>query len=240
MMAETAAVFLQARMGSTRLPGKVLARVAGASLLELCVRRLQCRSQIPVVVLTTTLADDDRIEEEAKRLGVDLFRGPDIDVLSRFVAAADRFGVDDVIRATADNPAVDSDAPQRTLTHLRRAHVDYVHEYGLPYGAGVEAVTADSLRRSSEFTADPYDREHVTPLVRRDPRFAALAALVPGDVRNPELRLTVDTSDDLEYIRVLFEAIGGDITTTPLADIITGAMRLRDSRAGGSGARGAR
>jgi spore coat polysaccharide biosynthesis protein SpsF len=238
-MAATAAIFLQARMGSTRLPGKVLARAAGASILELCVRRLQHRSDVPVVVLTTTLADDDRVADEAARLGVDVFRGAEHDVLARFVVASDHFNVREIVRATADNPAVDSDAPLRTLALLRRAHADHVVEYGLPCGAAVEAVSADALRRAMELTTDPYDREHVTPFLKRDPRSAALAAIAPGHVRQPALRLTVDTREDLDYIRVLFEAVGGDVVAAPLAWIIACAARLRESRADGSDARGA-
>ena len=101
------AVILQARTGSQRLPGKVLASLASATLLEHCVSRLQASGVGPVIVATTTLPADDVIAAEARRLGVTAFRGSCDDVLDRFVRAADAAGAEFVIRATADNPAVD-------------------------------------------------------------------------------------------------------------------------------------
>ena len=214
------AVVLQARIGSTRLPGKVLADLAGRTVLAHCIERLRVCSGLPVILATTRRVEDDAVADAGERLGVAVVRGDDEDVLARFVQAIEGHGLREVIRATADNPCVDMDAPLRTLALLRRTGADHVVEHGLPYGAAVEAVTADALLRSSAATQDAYDREHVTPFVRRDPRFRAVAAIAPGDVRRPALRLTVDTYDDLKYVRALVARAGRGASLVPLRDLI--------------------
>ena len=107
-VSEGAAIVLQARMGSTRLPGKALAPIAGRSILAHCLERLQARSGLPVVLATTTLPDDDVLCDEARALGVAVVRGPADDVLGRFASPPSTLGLRVVIRATADNPAVES------------------------------------------------------------------------------------------------------------------------------------
>ena len=198
------AIVLQARMGSTRLPGKALADLAGLTVLARCVERLQATSGLPVVLATTTAAADDSLCEAGDRLGVTVVRGAPDDVLGRFVQVASTLGLTDLVRATCDNPGVDMDSPRRTLELLRRNGADYVAELGLPYGAGVEALSVRALLRAADLTSDPYDREHVTPFLRRDGRFFALQAIAPGHLRCSELRLSVDTAEDLDFMRRLF------------------------------------
>ncbi len=236
-----AAVVLQARMGSTRLPGKVLASLAGRSILAHCIDRLCARSGLPVIVATTVLPEDDRVATEAARLGASVYRGPVDDVLTRYVQAADQWNVTHLIRATADNPAVDLDAPARTIAILLRTGVDHVVEHGLPIGAAVEAVAVDALRRASELATDPFDREHVTPLIRRDERFTALPALPPAQVRHPRLRLTIDTAADLAFVRRVF-AYARETSGEPtaLVHLIAAATRVHLMRRAAGGALDAR
>jgi spore coat polysaccharide biosynthesis protein SpsF len=219
------AVILQARLGSRRLPGKVLAQLGSRSVLEHCVIRLT-RSGLPIIVATTDRAEDDAVEREARRLGTQVFRGDEQDVLGRFLAAAHAFDLTRIIRATADNPLVDSDGPRRVLELGRRVQADHVVECGLPVGTAVEAVTVDALRRAKTLITDPYDREHVTSFVRRDHRFRALRAVAPGDVRRPGLRLTVDTQEDLDFLRSVFVIMGVRDQVPPLSAIIRAAEGL--------------
>jgi spore coat polysaccharide biosynthesis protein SpsF len=212
-----AAIVLQARMGSTRLPGKVLADLAGLSVLAHCVGRLQASSGLPVVLATTTAAIDDRLCEAGERLGITVVRGAEDDVLGRFVQVASSLGLTHLVRATCDNPGVDIDSPRRTLELLRRNGADYVAEAGLPHGAGVEAVSVPALLRSAGLTSDPYDREHVTPLLRRDPRFFALQAIAPGHLRRADLCLSIDTAGDLDFMRRLFAV--ADVGTSGLVTL---------------------
>jgi spore coat polysaccharide biosynthesis protein SpsF len=219
------AIVLQARMASQRLPGKVMADLAGRPLLAHCVERL-CRSGLPVVIATTTNPEDDVLEAEARRLGVEILRGPGEDVLKRFAQVVSRYGLTSLVRATGDNPAVDVDAVQRTLDLLRRTRVDHVVEHRLPYGAAVEAVSASAILRADELAIEGYDREHVTPLIRRDGRFRALDAIAPGHLRQAHLRFTVDTSDDLTFMRRLIAAAeAAAAPPVPLSALIMLASR---------------
>jgi spore coat polysaccharide biosynthesis protein SpsF len=195
-------IVLQARMGSHRLPGKVLADVAGKPLLEWCLCRLAATGVGPVVLATTTLASDDPLEALASRLGVRTVRGPEEDVLQRFALAADYLDARFFIRATADNPAVDIEAPGRVIAAIAAGGADHVVETGLPVGAAVEAVRTAALYQALAQSRDPYDREHVTPYLYRTPdRFLALTAPAPALLHRPDLRLTVDTPEDLAFMR---------------------------------------
>ena len=219
---ESTGIVLQARMGSTRLPGKVLAKIGRRTILEHCVRRLE-GSKFPVVVATTEQGEDDMVERAARALGAEVYRGPVQDVLSRVIGAAHAFGFTEIIRATADNPFVDKGAAQRASMARQRGVADHAVECGLPIGAAVEAVSLDALVRARALATDPYDREHVTSLVRRDARFRALRAVAPGLLRRGGLRLTVDTSDDLAVAREIHTELGRGDDLADLADVIQAA-----------------
>ena len=220
------AVVLQARMGSTRLPGKVLRRIGRSSVLARCIRRLRAADVGPVIVATTREPADDAIAREAARMGCDVLRGETDDVLARFIAAADAAGARVIVRATADNPAVDIGTTRRVLEAMARHGAEYGMEEGLPCGAATEAIAAETLRRLAVLTAEPADREHVTLFVKRHLfAFATVMPDAPGEVRRPDLRLTVDTGDDFSFMqRVLLEADEGP-APAPLPAIIHAADR---------------
>jgi spore coat polysaccharide biosynthesis protein SpsF len=220
------AVVLQARMGSTRLPGKVLARIGRRSMLEHCIQRLSSRGH-RVIVATTALGADDVVVGAARDAGAEVFRGHDSDVLERYRATAEAFGLTRVVRATADNPFVDADGITRTLAFQERTAAEHVIEWGMPIGTAVETVTAAALGRAASCATDPYDREHVTSLIRRDARFRALRSVAPGNIRRPGLRLTVDTTSDLEFIRKLWAALGDRQENPDIGDVIAAADSLR-------------
>lgn len=226
-MSARAAIVIQARMGSTRLPGKSLAPIGGRPLLARVAERLLHQRELPVVLATTTLLEDDMLCEEADRLGLTVVRGSADDVLGRYAFAASLVGAPAIIRATADNPAVDLDAPLRTLDILLRSGADYVVDYGLPLGGTVEAMTTAALVRAAALATDAYDREHVTPYVRRDARSRAVDALAPTALRRPDLRFTVDTAEDLDYLRRIYHEAGPAESPWPLEAFIAAADRLR-------------
>ncbi len=206
-----AGIVLLARRASARLPGKALSVIGTRTILEHCLLRLGAARVGPVVLATTTQPDDDVMAVIATRLGVPVHRGPADDVLGRTLEAADVHGFDVVIRATGDNPAVDTAAPARVLAHLAANDADYACEADLPIGAGVEAITRTALARcAAEAVAGP-DREHVTTLIKRETgRYRVVLAAAPVRLRRPDIRLTVDTPDDLAYVRRLFGWAGGD------------------------------
>jgi len=226
-MYDDAVILLQARTGSTRLPGKVLADLGGRSLVSVCLERLLAGGAAMVALATTIGFEDDVLEAEAAYLGVTVVRGSRLDVLGRFAAAARKLGPSFVVRATADNPAVDIDAPRRALAALRAQGADYCCETGLPLGAAVEAMTAGALFDAHARATTPSDREHVTPIIRRErERYRVIEPPAPADVRRPGLRLTVDTPGDLAFMRAVAAHLGTPLSEAPLQDIIAAATEL--------------
>jgi spore coat polysaccharide biosynthesis protein SpsF len=207
-----AGIILQARTASQRLRGKVLEPIAGRPLVGQCIRRLAASGVAPVILATTTLADDDALAAAGADAGVPVFRGAAEDVLDRFARCVAAFELDVVIRATADNPAVDIEAPVRLLGAMARRDVEYVREDDLPYGAGVEGITREALARTALMARDAFDREHVTTFVRRHPDLFRQSTLtVPVDLARPDVRLTVDTPDELRQMRELYSMTATDM-----------------------------
>lgn len=218
-------VVLQARMGSSRLPGKVLAPICGRTILSHCIRRLQAAAIGEVVVATSTRPEDMAVVVESQRHNVRVVRGSSTDVLGRYLLAIEDWQGPFVFRATADNPVVDIDAPGRVLKVLEGG-ADYCVEEGLPVGAAVEGMRTSALRESATLAQSPYDREHVTPYLRHQPgRFAVRPVAAPPECYRPHLRLTVDTRDDLSYVRSLLEQAGADARLVPLKEVIALADR---------------
>ncbi len=222
-----ALIVLQARMGSTRLPGKSLRTIGERSILARCLERLLAGRAAPLLLATTTQPEDDALVEEASRFGVPAVRGSADDVLGRFGQAVALVAPAYVIRATADNPAVDIDAPARVLAYLRRGGLDYVVERGLPVGAAVEGMRASALLEAVAAATDAYDREHVTPFLKRpERRYRVFEPLVAPPIQRPDLRLTVDTAGDLEYMTGVLGRCGLGTSVMPLSAIIQSADRI--------------
>jgi spore coat polysaccharide biosynthesis protein SpsF len=218
------AIILQARLGSARLRAKVLSPLGGRTILHHCITRLASSGAGPVILATSDQPEDDVLALLAGRLGAWVFRGHSTDVLMRMCGAAEAYHVDPIIRATADNPAVDPGAPGRLLAALRHTRADYAREEGLPIGAGVEAITAAALRASDAMASDPYDREHVTTFIRAhgaEDRLLRLAA--PPALTCPSLSLTVDTADDLDWMRELFFRAG--VANPSVGDLMAAARQ---------------
>ena len=229
-MRTRAGIILQARYASTRLKGKALEPIGGCSMLERCLRRLVAAGVAHVVLATTRSAEDDALEAIASRMGVPTYRGESDDVLGRFIGAAEAFSLDPIIRATGDNPAVDIQAPGRLLAALRADGLDYVREEGLPFGAGVEAFTAQALTLAAAKARNPYDREHVTTYMRRHPKLFNVRELAaPAPLWRPLLRLTVDTRQDLAWVRELFFRAGSE--EPALAQLIASSGRSTFAKA---------
>lgn len=220
-------VVLQARMGSRRLPGKVLSEIAGRPLLEHCIDRLVRANVGPVILATTDQPADDNLVRFAERFGIRVCRGPEDDVLQRFGLAADYLDARFFIRATADNPAVDIEAPGRVVAAIESAGADHVVEAGLPVGAAVEAVRTAALYQAVAQARTPYDREHVTPFLYRNPaRFLALRPDAPAPLRRPDVRLTVDTAADLAFMRHVLSRAAAKDEPASLAAIIAAADEI--------------
>lgn len=207
------AAIVQARMTSSRLPGKVLAELHdGRRTLDLVIERLSgCREIAAIAVATSDQSSDDPVAGRARELGVVVVRGPLEDVLERYRLAADTVACDAVVRITGDCPLVDPDLVDLLVSIWRTGHADYVANVceprSFPKGLDVEVVSTAALRAAATEAGDAGDREHVTPFIRSRPdRFASAGIwLTPA---HPELRLTLDTQEDLVRLRALFARLG--------------------------------
>jgi spore coat polysaccharide biosynthesis protein SpsF len=199
-------VVIQARTGSTRLPGKVLQDLGGHPVLEWVVRAAQAATQIDtVIVATSTLAGDDVVADLAESLGVPVVRGSEDDVLSRYVAALDAYPADAIVRLTADCPLLDPtliDAVAGAWAGSpRHDYVSTLVARCLPRGLDVELVTAQALRAVDRIAVD-HDRVHVTSLLYAQPTAYRLLGVCVTPPAN-DLRVTLDTPEDLALLRAL-------------------------------------
>lgn len=208
-----AIVVVQARASSTRLPGKVLADIGGEPLLALLLRRLLRSERAGEIVLATSdRADDDAVADVAAAAGVRAYRGALDDVLGRFAGAVgDRDGT--VVRVTGDCPLIDPAAVDAAIDLLaatpRCEYASNVEPRTYPDGLDVEAFPAAVLRELAATVTDPADREHVTLALRRELGARRAAALdAPGDGTLAAARWTVDTPEDLAFVRAVVERLG--------------------------------
>lgn len=197
----TVVAVIQARMGSQRLPGKVLLPLAGRSLLAHVIERAaQSPGVDEVHVATTRRPHDDVVAAEAARCGATVTRGPEADVLARYAQAARETRADLVVRITADCPLLAPEVVGRAIQTLRASDADYASNTRLrhfPRGLDVEIFTAEALEHADSEAKDPDEREHVTPYIWRRPEQFQLADVCarPEEVC-PDGRLTVDEPAD--------------------------------------------
>jgi spore coat polysaccharide biosynthesis protein SpsF len=228
---------VQARMGSSRLPGKVLAELGGRTMLGQVVLRLRLARRIDdIVVATSAGAEDDAVVEEAGRLGAGVHRGPVADVLARFLGAARASRADAIVRVTADCPLLDAGVVDSVIGALIDA-VDYAsntHERTYPRGLDVEALHRDTLERIARLGTSPAAREHVTAFVMEAPELFRIAQL-RADRDDSDLRWTVDTPDDLATVRALYAELALDrVGTPPPYRELVAAVRANPSLAAGN------
>jgi spore coat polysaccharide biosynthesis protein SpsF len=198
---------LQARLDSTRLPGKALLPIAGLPMVSHAMRSLK-RVKADAYVLATEKASATGLAALASACGFELFSGPKEDVLGRFCQAARAFKAERIIRATGDNPLVSYELA--TFLAERRLDVpaDYSGYLGMPKGMGVEIIEADALFEAERLSADPFEREHVAPyLYRRPERFRIDQPMAPKDYLWEEGSVSVDTREDYERVLSVFDAL---------------------------------
>ena len=222
---------VQARMGSSRLPGKVLRPLAGRSVLSRVVRAAQDSGVLAdLVVATSTDAGDDAVVAECDRLGVASHRGPVDDVLTRFVGALDAHPGDAVMRFTADCPLLDPEIVTLVASVYRAVPgLDYASTSiarTLPRGLDVEIIRADALRTVDRLATD-HHRVHVTSYAYAHPElFRVLGVTLTPD--RSRLRLTLDTDRDWELVSAIVDHFGDvSVPLAKLADWLDGQPALR-------------
>lgn len=203
---------IQARMASSRLPGKVLSDIAGMPMLVRVYERAN-RSNLlnGIVVATTKDKSDDPIANLCTERGYPCFRGNQFDVLDRYYQAAIHYKADVIVRLTADCPLIDAEEIDHVIWEFLEGNVDFATnrlpppwKRSYPIGLDTEVCSFNALKRAWQEAKEPYEREHVMPYLYNAPgRFRILALSHTPDYGN--LRWTVDTPEDLELIRVVYQ-----------------------------------
>ena len=224
-------VIIQARMNSSRLPGKVLLPLPlngpTTVLGHVVARAKQLAAGQRVVVATSIRTDDDPLAAAAQALQTPVFRGDEQDVLGRFGGALAAHDADVVVRITADNPAIDPAFMRAAVAHHLATRADYTLTTGLPLGTNIEVIGALALRRAVAEANRPEEREHVTPYLRRHPelfRLETLPLTVPPAVA--ALRLTLDYPSDYALLHLLFSQLPANFSLTDPAGLPALAARF--------------
>jgi spore coat polysaccharide biosynthesis protein SpsF len=202
---------VEARMSASRLPGKMMLPLAGATMLERLVERLgRARSLSGITVATTTAPPDAVITDLCRRQGIAVHRGPVEDIATRIVEAAGN--ADIIVQVTGDCPLVDPDHVDRTVELLQSHNADYASNSltgcTFPIGFDVRCFTRAALEKTLRLTDDPVDRVHGSYFIYRRPDLFKLAGWdAPPDMHWPDLRLTVDEPADYEVVRRIYDTL---------------------------------
>ncbi len=212
-------------MASSRLPGKILADAEGKPMLERMIERLRHVSSLDEIVIATTKnSSDDPVEALARSLGTGIWRGSEEDVLSRVLDAAAAYQADVIVELTGDCPLIDPAIVNHVISEYRRLGVDYVSnvlERSFPIGMDTQVFSAKTLADAASRTSDPADREHVSLFIYRHPEIYSLANVKAAQSETrPDLRLTLDTPEDLQVIRQIFGALLPSGNSFPLKAMI--------------------
>ena len=214
-------IIIQARMGSTRFPGKVLADLAGKPMLQQLVERLQRVPNVDeLIVATSGRPADDVIEAHCASHGITCFRGSVQDVLQRYADAAVAYDLDVVIRACGDAPLTDPPGIVELMRVFNQGGTRFVHNRhpdGWPAGTAADLMPRDALLEAAA-EADQHQREHVVPfLLEHSKRFGMRLVYAPTELHRPDYHLAVDYPDDLALMRRLYAQLG---TQPQLDDVI--------------------
>ncbi len=219
-------IIVQARMGSSRLSGKVLKEVCGKTLLEHLIVRLKRVKQADKIVIATTIKEEDiPIVAMCKKLDVPFYRGSEEDVLSRYYEAALQYKGDLIVRVTSDCPLIDPCIIDSVVSFYinNQSGVDYVSNClhrTYPRGMDVEVFSFSILKEAHFNAYDPFDREHVTPFIKSSSSRYSLKN-IEYKTNLSHYRLTVDTSEDLELIKKIFKELYFRNPEFKMEDILT-------------------
>jgi len=204
---------VQARMGSTRLPNKVMRSIVGLPMIELLLKRLSKAKEVDQIVVATSIDPrNEPLVERVKQLGYACEQGSEKDVLSRYLQAAEAHHADVIVRITGDCPLVEPELVDTVISAFKANPVDYfsnVSPATYPDGLDIEVFTLKALQRSAQESNSEYDHEHVTPYIRNQLSFSKSSIQHNEDLS--ALRWTVDELEDLQVITHIFEHFAPDI-----------------------------
>jgi spore coat polysaccharide biosynthesis protein SpsF len=212
-------VVIEARMTSSRLPGKVMLPANGKPMLEHLVNRLKPVKSIQGIVLATTINQtDDYLVEFAQQQGIAWFRGSEENVLLRVIGAAESVDADIIVEVTADCPIIDPLLVEQSVQMFLHNSCDFLSNgsipgdsigCGYPIGMASPVFSLETLKRSAAMTKEPLDHEHVTLYILNHPElFSHIYLIAPADLYWPELALTLDEPKDYELLKKIIEYFG--------------------------------
>jgi len=221
---------LEARMGSSRLPGKTLKKINSEPLIKRVIDRIKCSKRIDKIILaTTTNSKDDILVDYAKEINIDVFRGSEDNVLKRVVKAAERYSVKHIVELHGDNPFLDPEIIDLSINNYELTKCDYISntiEKTFPMGLRVQVFATELLRKVYDTIDDPSVNEHVSLYFFENPDIYHIENLTaPSEINRPEIRLTVDTLKDFEFVSKIYSKIFDnnlypDFTTMDVLNII--------------------
>ena len=203
---------VQARMGSSRLPGKVMAKVDSEHIVfDYLINQLKHSKLIEkIIIATTTNKEDDQIVEFAKKKQIEFFRGNESDVLDRYYQCAKNFSSNNILRITSDNPLVDPTVIDDLIINYQKISCDYASNNLIrtyPFGIGdAEIFSFHTLEKTWKNAILPSEREHVSPYMKKNSNIFKQFNL-RNKIKVPLLRLTIDRKDDLELFRIVISKI---------------------------------
>lgn len=201
---------IQARIDSTRLPGKVLMKLDGITVLRCLFDQLTYSKLLDRKILATTInKSDDVIVDFANSNGLELFRGNSFDVLDRYYQCAKQFTIKHIVRITSDCPLIDPEIIDETIQHYKNGKFDYVNNFykkRFPYGTEVEVFSFDTLEKTWKEANKPSEREHVTPYIYKNPDKFSIGYIEP-DQDYSHLHWAIDRFEDLTLVKIIYERI---------------------------------
>ena len=219
MLKRRVVAIIQARMGSTRLPGKVIEKIGDKPLLEILENRLKKSKYVDdVTVATTKNKEDDAVERLSNELGITCYRGSEEDVLERYVESSRISNADVVVRVTGDNPLIDTDLVDTLINVHLTNNLDYTYCLDTPLGVSAEIIESKVLEDISKKADLDSEREHVTPYIRSHPDDYKIIQFY-SNLRNQDIRLTVDTYEDLNLIKAIYKNLG-DLENLKIRDVV--------------------
>lgn len=219
---------IQARVSSTRLPGKILKELpygSGITVLQQVIRRLKRSKKLNSIIVATTVGKKDNdIVAAAKKERVKFFRGSANNVLSRYYLCAKQNNLDIIVRITSDCPCIDPKIVDSIIKEHIKTKADYTSntlKRTFPRGLDVEVFGFDALKKSHKMAKRNYEKEHVTPYIYKNPRiFKIIQVKAAYKLRAPDIRITLDTKKDYALLSAVFNSLRGENEYFDLSDLL--------------------
>ncbi len=198
---------IQARMQSTRLPGKSMLELAGKPLIYHVIERTMSIKGVDTTVMATAVGEENMpIVELAESMNCEIFVGSHYNVLERYYLASEKFGGELIVRVTGDNPFTDIHFAEISVRRAIDSDSDLLFPLNLPIGTAVEVIKKEALDKAYRLSSEPHHFEHVTTFIKEHPEEFRIERY-PADLKNTfkEIRLTVDTYEDYNFSKILYE-----------------------------------